>query len=511
MKKNQLKSGVVLSYINLALSSVIPILYTPVMLQILGQSEYGLYSLANSVVGYLSLLNFGIGSTVVRYLTKCRAQNDRKGEERMLGLFVVIYSALTLLVLIVGTICALNCGLVYSAKLTREELSRMQLLIFLMTVNTAITFLFSAFTSVVLAHERYIFKKLTEMLSTVLAPCMNLLMLFMGFASVGLVIATTIVHLLMYGSNLFYCLRVLKIRPRFKNMPFGIMKELVAFSAFVFLGMVGDMLYWATDKLIIGAMIGTAAVAVYNVGATFNTIVTSVSSAISGVLTPRITNMVFTDCSKKELTDIFIRVGRLQYILVSFIISAFIVFGQQFIRLWAGEAYAQAYPVALLTLVPILIPLIQNTGISIVIAQNKHRFRSVMYAVIAVVNAVSTVFAVQYFGIIGAAACSCAAYILGNGLIMNWYYYKKTGINIPLFWRNILKMSPVAVGMTLLGLFATRYFSIDSWGRFFLGAIVYTLLFVPLAYFLMMNQYERNMVRDPVIKLKNKLFKKEKV
>lgn len=65
--------------------------------------------------------------------------------------------------------------------------------------------------------------------------------------------------------------------------------------------------------------------------------------------------------------------------------------------------------------------------------------------------------------------------------------------------------------MTLLGLFATQYYSIDSWGRFFLGAIVYTLLFMPLAYFLMMNQYERNMVRDPVIKLKNKLFKKEKV
>ena len=80
MKKNQLKSGVVLSYINLALSSIIPILYTPVMLQILGQSEYGLYSLANSVVGYLSLLNFGIGSTVVRYLTKCRAQGDKDGD-----------------------------------------------------------------------------------------------------------------------------------------------------------------------------------------------------------------------------------------------------------------------------------------------------------------------------------------------------------------------------------------------------------------------------------------------
>ena len=508
MKRNQLKSGVMLSYVNLALSSIIPIIYTPIMLQMLGQSEYGLYSLANSVVGYLSLLSFGIGSTVVRYLTKYRAQGDKEGEQRMLGLFTAIYGVLTLVVLAVGMVCAFNCGLIYSAKLSAEELSRMQLLLILMTVNTAITFMFSAFSSVILAHERYIFKKLTEMLTTVLAPCLNLLMLFLGFASVGLVIATTIIHVIMYGANLIYCLKVLKIRPKFKNMPFGIMKELVAFSAFIFLGMVVDMLYWSTDKLIIGAMIGTAAVAVYNVGATFNTIVTSISSAISGVLTPRITNMVFTNCTKKELTDIFIRVGRIQYILVSFIISAFIVFGQQFILIWAGEDYGQAYPVALLTLIPVLVPLIQNTGLSIVIAQNRHRFRAVMYLIIALVNAATTVVAVRYYGIIGAAACSCAAYAIGNGCIMNWYYYKKVGINIPKFWLNILKMSPVAVAMTVLGLLATQYYTINSWGSFLLGAVVYTLLYMPLAYFLMMNRYEKNLVREPAVKLKNKLLKK---
>lgn len=497
-----------LSYVNLALSSIIPIIYTPIMLQILGQSEYGLYSLANSVVGYLSLLSFGIGSTVVRYLTKYRAQGDKEGEERMLGLFTVIYGLLTLVVLIVGTVCALNCGLIYSSKLSAEELSRMQLLLILMTVNTAITFAFSAFSSVILAHERYIFKKLTEMLSTVLAPCLNLLMLFLGFASVGLVVATTIIYLLMYSANVYYCLRVLKVRPKFKNMPFDIIKELVAFSAFIFLGMLVDILYWSTDKLIIGAMIGTAAVAVYNVGATFNTIVMSISSAISGVLTPRVTNMVFTNCSKKDLTDVFIRIGRIQYILVSFIISAFIVFGQQFIRIWAGADYAQAYPVALLTLIPIMVPLIQNTGLSIIIAQNKHRFRAIMYFMIALVNVGSTIVAVHYFGIIGAAACSCGAYVIGNGFIMNWYYYKRVGIDIPLFWKNILKMSPVAVLMTVAGLLATKYYVIDSWGGFILGAAVYTLLFVPLTYFLIMNKYEKNIIREPAARIINRLLKK---
>ena len=59
MKVNQLRVGTLLSYVNLAIGSIIPMIYTPIMLRILGQAEYGLYSLSNSIVGYLSLLNFG--------------------------------------------------------------------------------------------------------------------------------------------------------------------------------------------------------------------------------------------------------------------------------------------------------------------------------------------------------------------------------------------------------------------------------------------------------------------
>lgn len=60
MKINQLKAGVILSYISLAAGSIISVIYTPVMLRILGQSEYGLYSLASSVTAYLSLFSLGL-------------------------------------------------------------------------------------------------------------------------------------------------------------------------------------------------------------------------------------------------------------------------------------------------------------------------------------------------------------------------------------------------------------------------------------------------------------------
>ena len=78
MKHNELKAGAVLSYVNLIIGNIIPFIYTPIMLRLLGQAEYGLYGIAQSIMGYIGLLNFGIGGTIVRYLAKYRAEGNKK-------------------------------------------------------------------------------------------------------------------------------------------------------------------------------------------------------------------------------------------------------------------------------------------------------------------------------------------------------------------------------------------------------------------------------------------------
>jgi len=100
MKVNQLRVGTLLSYVNLAIGSIIPMIYTPIMLRILGQAEYGLYSLSNSIVGYLSLLNFGFGSTIIRYTCKYRAEGKKEQVRSIFGLFLIIYGIVSVLVII---------------------------------------------------------------------------------------------------------------------------------------------------------------------------------------------------------------------------------------------------------------------------------------------------------------------------------------------------------------------------------------------------------------------------
>lgn len=502
--KNQLKAGAVISYLNLLIGNIIPFIYTPIMLRLLGQAEYGLYGIANSVMGYIGLLNFGIGGTIVRYLSKYRAEGNQEQESRVAGLFIKIYSVICGLVLAAGLLFAANAE-IFDRSLTGNEVETLRILVVLMTLNTAVFLPFSVFSSIVIAYEQYIFSKLVGMLSSVMAPVLNLILLYCGLGSVGLVLGSTVLNIITYGLYTYCAFARLKVRPSFKKAEPGLLKEILKYSSFVFLASIVDTLYWTTDKLIIGWAKGTRETAIYNVGATFNGYVTSLSSAISGLLIPRLTQMVVKGASKEAFTDIFIKVGRLQFIVVSFIVSAFVAFGRQFIALWVGPEYSQSYYVALLTMIPVTVPLIQNTGLNILYALNKHQFRSVVYACVAVLNVVLTFLWVEKYGIIGAAMATCLAYVIGNILIINWYYHRRIGIDIPFFWRNIVKMSPVMFVMGITAWFVLEWIAVSSWGIFFTCAAVYSLIYFALAYWFMMNQYERDLVMVPVRKILCKL------
>ena len=73
-KINQLKVGSLLSYAQMILGVVISLLYTPVMLQILGQSEYGLCNTVSSTISMLSLLSLGFNSGYIRYYAKYKKE-----------------------------------------------------------------------------------------------------------------------------------------------------------------------------------------------------------------------------------------------------------------------------------------------------------------------------------------------------------------------------------------------------------------------------------------------------
>ena len=78
MKKevSQIKIGSILSYLQIALNIIIGFTYTPIMIRLLGQSEYGLYNTVSSTISMLSILNLGFSSGYIRYYAKYKKENN---------------------------------------------------------------------------------------------------------------------------------------------------------------------------------------------------------------------------------------------------------------------------------------------------------------------------------------------------------------------------------------------------------------------------------------------------
>ena len=365
---SQLRAGVILNYINIGLGALIPILYTPIMLSLLGQSEYGLYKLSSSLAGYISLASLGMGAAVTRYLVKAREEEGKEGEEKMLGLFVMFFRIVAIVSVIVGVVLMLCISKWYGSSLSIEEVSRMRILVGIMALNTALTLLISPYVSVVTANERFVFIQCMNIASTCIIPIANLLALYLGYASIGMAVTSLVIQFIIRILYVGYSRSNLQIIPRFDKPRKGLVREILIFAFWIFVGEIVDKLYGATDMALIGAVpeLATDGVAVYNIGTVFSGIVLTIAVGISGLMAPRTNKMVFSGSSAAELTDFGIRIGRIQALIIGLIVSGFVAFGKPFIHFYAGDSYYESYWVALLVMIPYMIPIVQNVFLNIV-------------------------------------------------------------------------------------------------------------------------------------------------
>ena len=176
-------------------------------------------------------------------------------------------------------------------------------------------------------------------------------------------------------------------------------------------------------------------------------------------------------------------------------------FGKPFIHFWAGAGYEQAYYVMLLLVIPASIALIQNVGIEIQRAENKHQFRSITYIIMALMNLILSIFLCQKWGAIGSAIGTAISLIVANGIIMNIYYQKKCNIDVLAFWKNILRMSLGLIFPILCGIAIIYFIDLYSIWTLILFIIVYAMIYCISMWFLGMNKYEKDLILKPITKI----------
>ena len=501
---DQRKVGIIISYAGQLIHILTGIIYTPILLRLLGQSEYGLYQLVYSVVSYLSLLSLGFSASYMRFYTREKVTEERNAIAKLNGMFMLIFCVISVICLLCGSVMIINIRNIFGAGLMDYEYGKAKVLMALMIVNLALTFPNSVFNCIITSQERFLFQKTVLFFHYLLNPFLTLPILLMGYGSIGMVAITTILTWAVLSINIFYCLKKLHSPFKFKGLKISLLKEMWVFTFFIFLNQVVDQINWSVDKFLLGRIVGTTSVAVYGVGGQINTLYLQLSSSVSNVFIPKVNKIVVEKGDDSELTKLFTKVGRVQFIIMAFILTGFVFLGQSFIRFWAGNGYDESYTVTLLLIFPVTVPLIQNIGIEIQRAKNKHKARSVVYFFVAISNVFLSIPLIRLLGATGAAIGTAISLIAGNIFFMNWYYYFKLNIDIVYYWKSIAKVCRGLIVPIFVGVFNMRFIEYDNMLKLFCGMVIYGAVYCLSMFFGGMNQEEKSIVMTPLLKVLKK-------
>lgn len=490
------KVGALASYAYTIASIIINLLYVPLLLGGIGRSEYGLYQMVGSIIAYLGTISTILSAGVTRYYCQFYAADDTDGMERTLGIVSRIYRWATFAIAGVTAVVMAVFRLVYADALSPWELDESILMLAILAINVALTMRNTISIASITAHEEFVFLRLTNLGALLAQPLLVLLLIQWFPVAATVCCAQLVTNGVQLAIQHAYAKGRLGMVIAQDARDEQLTKQIFQFTGGIVLAVIADQIFWHTDQLILGYYYGPAVVAVYAVGTQVVTAYHPLGTAVSSVFMPRISELCQTEEGKAQLPDLFCSVGRITLYPLLLVLTGFIVFGKEFVVLWAGPDYTSAYAVALILITPFTIDLCQNIALTILQVLDKYYFRSVIYLVAAVINIGLTLVMAKLFGGIGAAVSTAIATVCSSGFIMNWYYQTKIGLHVGHFWAQVGRLSaPIAALCTAACLLKRVLPPIASWGALILGILLYCILYAIVAYFFSANKSEQDLVR----------------
>ncbi|CAL2103434.1 O-antigen/teichoic acid export membrane protein [Tenacibaculum sp. 190130A14a] len=497
---SQLKKGAILSYINILVTNIVGLLLTPFIVKSLGDSEYGLYTLVGSFIAYFSLMDLGLNNTVIRFVAKYRTQKDKKGEENFLATIMLIYFAIALLIVALGIIMYFNLTSIYGESLSPSELHKAKIMFVILIFNVAITIPGGAFIAISSGYERFVFPRMTILIKYIVRSLLLVLLLSLGGDAVSIVVLDTVVNVLFIAINGVFVLGNLKVKIRLHSLNKELLSEVFSYSTWIFVLAIIAQFQWQSGQLVLGALKGTTVVAIYAVGVMLGTYYGAFASAFSSLLLPKATKMLYNNSSHEEINNMFIRIGRITLMILLLILGGFILYGQQFVKLWLGETYLLSWKIALFIMIVITIPLSQSFANSILEASKKIKFKAIIALSAITIGMILGAFLAKEYNAMGMIFGILLGRFLSE-LILNIYYVYAVKLNVLKFLIEVfLKNMLVFVLVLALGFLIDKIPG-EGWINFGGKIFAYAITFLSLFYIFAM-QKEEKLIVEKLIKIK---------
>lgn len=490
--KHQIKIGALLSYVIIGFNIVTGLVYTPWMVSKVGQSSYGIYTLASSLIAFFTL-DFGIGDAIAKFLSQFNAEGEKQKENDFLGVSVKIYGMIDMIIFAAFALAFVFADRLYT-QLTPSELSQFRLIFLLAAFYSVISFPFMPLNGILVAHERFIFYRFTEFVNKVIVVVSMIVALLLGEGIFALVVVNAVAGLIVILLKTAYIRKNHLVRPNFKARDKMTVKQIFSFSLWSCLFVIAQRFIYNVEPTLLGHFSSSGEIAVFSVASTIEGYTATLTGALGSLFLPRVSRIYVGGNSEKELQKLTERVGRIQLMIVGILLMGLYFMGREFMVLWMGESYVNSYYTLLGMIVSYLftIPLcIPDTAL---VATDHMNLKAICGVVCAVCNVIISVVAIPYLGAVGAGLGIAFGNILG-GVILKVIIYKRT-LKIRLWtvaWDCYLKYLPVAAVTAFFMFVLQRYLPAANLFLFLIKVAAVIIVYLVLLWLIFMDKSEKNL------------------
>ncbi|MBQ3040452.1 MAG: oligosaccharide flippase family protein [Clostridia bacterium] len=500
-KIDPIKLGAIISYIALGVNIITGLIYTPWMVDKIGQSNYGLYTLATSLIA-IFMLDFGLGSAVSRFVSKYRAEGNTEAINNIVGIIYKLYFIIDIVIAIVLVVVYFFIDLIY-VKLTPAEIEQFKTLYLIVAGFNIISFPFSPLNGILNAFEKFIPLKLCDLVSKILTVAFVVIALNFSSNVALVVFANAASNIVIIFIKLITVKTAVPIKVNFRASGSSLYKTLFSFTMWTTIISIMQRFTHSFAPSVLGMTASSIEIAIYAPAVTLEGYFYLFATAVNGLFLPKVSRYI-ADKKEENILQLMIKVGKYQIVFLGMIFVGFVSLGQEFMTLWMGPEYARTYYCAIIIFIPTLISATQQIANTTLIAKKLIKYQAICMIITGMTGLAISYVLSMYIGAMGVCV-GTAITSIANMIYMNIVYKSKAQINVFEFYKKTyLRAIPCYAITIILGLIVSSLIEVSGWIGIIIKGIVVVSIFAVVFFVIYISNKEK---KEIFSKIKSKLKK----
>ena len=488
-----IKIGAIVSYIVIFVNIACGFIFTPWLARSIGQSQYGLYTLAIALIN-MFLIDFGISASISRFIAKYEAEVKPEKVKEFVALIAKVYFYIDILIAVAFIVIALFLDKIYVA-LTPDELTTFRTIFIICAVYNVISFPITTLSTGFLnAYELFGIQKVCGVISKIAQVVLSVVALKLGFGIYSIVVINAICGLAGTVAKMYFVKKKTPVRFQKCATNKKMIEAVFSFTVWAAITGIAERLTYNIQPSILGITSSSIAVAVFGAASALESYIYTFTTAINVLFLPRVSHILAEE-KNDELMNLTIKVGKLQYIITGWIFAGFVAIGSQFLVLWMGEEYEMAYICTIFMVAPCLLSRPQQIANTSLIARGNVKEMALVDAGMILLNIGISFVLSKSLGAIGASIGICVGSVF-SAVLRCVLYYNLLNLDI----KRLILECYIRIGIPIILTLGVAYFIHKkniylTWLNLAIGGCIISIVYFSLCYLLGLNKKEQGKIR----------------